>query len=832
MTSPTLNLKSRGLYTHPSPLSAPKGAALIADNLVIDREDTTETRRGLKQAGNSFTLTGSDKINKLFNYNSRLIASYASKLAYDSDGSLTWVDYSGTYDPPTGANRIQSAQANKNFYFTTDAGIKKLDAYNGTVGMAGMYKGLDGSGALNATPTWFATNAQVAYRVVFGIQDANKNKILGSPSQRIIVANTSGSSQGVDLTFTLPSGITTSHFYQIYRSGQSASSSDEPNDELQLIVEKSPSSAEVTALSVTYTDATPDSLRGATLYTSPSQQGILQANEAPPLARDIATYKNQALYANTLTKHRLNITLISAGGSGLVADDTITIAGVTYTAKGTETVASAQFKVTTSGTAAENIDATAKSLIRVINQYTGNTLVYAYYLTGFADLPGQILIEERGVGGSQFVAISSRGSAFSPTIPSSGSTYSSSNDSAPNRVYVAKPGQPEAVPILSYVEAGSALKNIVRIVALRNSVFLLKEDGIFRITGETISDFRVSLFDATTIIKCQESAVSFNNQVVCFSTRGLVTISDAGVAIISRPIERTLLTISSSQYTNFDDASFGVSYESDSKYVFSTVSETDDTVATQEFVWNSITDTFTRWDKSVTCGIVGESDNKLYFGSGVSGVNKVYQERKDYASTDYADEEYSVNITYVDGLTITLADVTSLEAGMSLVQFKGTNPIRASIITAVDSGNSQITVTDTFSWAIGTATVYAPISISYQPVPIDKGNPTVLHHWASFYLLFSNAQFDSITVAFTSNANVGPETVVLNPFLPGWGDVPWGDEDWGGTIPDIQPIRTLVTRESAVSNWLNVKITQAQALTSFALIGLAAYEDSDADANR
>lgn len=827
-----LDLKARGLYTHQSPLTSPQGALLIADNVVIDREDTTETRRGLKQKGTSLTLGVGEKINKFFNYNSRLLVSYGSKMAYDSDGSLTWSDYSGTYVAPTGAKRIRSAQANKNFYFTTNAGIKKLDAYNGAVKMAGMYKGLDGSGALNGSGSWFTTNAQVAYRIVFGIKDANNNKIIGAPSQRIIVANSSGSSKGVDLTFTLPSGITTSHFYQVYRSGLSATSSDEPNDEVQLIVENSPTAGEVTALSVTYSDLTPDSLRGASLYTNPSQQGILQANEPPPLAQDIATYKNQTLYANTITKHRLNITLISTGGTGFVIGDTITIAGVVYTGAAAENVALNEFQVFTAGTPAANIDNTARSLIKIINQSASNTTVYAYYLTGFADLPGQILIEERGLGGAQFVAISSRGSAFSPPIPSSGTAYASSNDTSPNRVYISKVGQPEAVPLLNYIDAGSALKNIIRIISLRNSVFILKEDGIFRITGETINDFRISLFDATTTIKCQESAVSFNNQVICFADQGLVTISDSGVAIVSRAIERTLVRLSTSQYTNFDEASFGISYESERKYLFCTVSETDDTIATQQFVYNSLTNTFTRWDREITCGIVSEANDKLTLGSGTTGINKAYEERKDFASTDYADEEYAVNITFVDGLNITLDTVTGLEVGMSLVQFKDDNPIRASIITAINTSTKIVTVTDRFSWPPGPAVVYTPIETTIQPVPIHGGNPATLHHWDSFYFLFSGAQFDSFTVAFTSNFNVGEETVVLNPYLPGWGDVPWGDEDWGGTIPNIQPIITSVPRESAESNWLNVKMTQAQALTAFALVGLAAYHVPVGDAQR
>ena len=127
----------------------------------------------------------------------------------------------------------------------------------------------------------------------------------------------------MDLTFTVPAGVTTSHFYQIYRSGASATAADEANDELQLVIEKNPTSSEISALSVTVTDNVPDALRGATLYTSPSQQGIAASNDAPPLCKDMTTFKGHALYANTETRQRYVVNLIAVGSDDLnYYDDT------------------------------------------------------------------------------------------------------------------------------------------------------------------------------------------------------------------------------------------------------------------------------------------------------------------------------------------------------------------------------------------------------------------------------------------------------------------------------------------------------------------------------
>jgi len=808
-------LEAKGVRTHPNPLKLPAGSLLVGQNIVIDREDVIELRRGSKLYG---VLAD---IKKLFNYQNRILAHAGSAMYYDSDNAGTMTGLTGTFDAPTGANRIRSMEANKNFYFTSATGVKKMDVYNSTPGRAGMYKALGGTGATTGGSGYMANNTQVAYRIVWGITDANSNKIIGAPSQRIIVINNSGGTRDVALTFDIPSGITVNHIFQIYRSAQSTGVAVEPSDELQLIVERAPTAGEVAAFSASYTDATPDNLRGAALYTNPSQQGIAEANDEPPLAKDICVFKGSTIYANVISKHRMYITLIAAGGSGLVNDDTVAIAGTVYTGKATETPASGQFKVSTGGTAAQNIEDTAKSLVKVINQYATNTLVYAYYVSGYQDLPGQILIEERSIGGAVFYALSSRGSAFSPNLPASGTTYQSTNDIQQSYVAISKPGQPEAVPLKNYFPVGSGAAAILRIIALRDSAFILKEDGIYRITGESVDDFRIEEFDRTTILTCQESAVPLNNQVYAWTTQGIVAISEGGTRIMSRPIELTLLQISTGNYVNFDSASFGIGYESDRKYAFATVTGTADTYTKRVYVYNFLTETWTWWDFNLSCGLVSKRDNKLYLGDAALGYLR--QERKDYRITDYADREIALNILSSSGTTIELADTTGLVAGWSVAQFSGTIVVRDSVIEEVVDG-SHVRVADTLNWESGTATAYEPIEAIMTWAPLHGNMPAVMKHFQDQVAIFSNANFDSLEFSYTSNVSIVSEAVELIPKggAP-WGLFPWGEAEWGGGTPQLQPIRTLVPKEKARCHWLNLSATHNQALTTFALSGLTLF---------
>jgi hypothetical protein len=808
-----IQLDAKGLFTNPNDLSkVPPGALLDATNIVIDRDGIMEQRRGVKAYGVAVSL-GSDVVDSMHLYQNRLILHYGSTFALDGDGAGgSWPAYTGSYGIPTGAYAVRSVQSNKNVYFSTSSGIVKLDSISGTLKAAGVPQGLDGSGSTTGSG-WFTNSTQVAYRVVFGYVDANNNTILGAPSGRIIVANNSGGATNVSLTFTLPSGLTTSYFYQVYRSPLSVDLSTTPTDECQLILQSNLTAGNILAGTVTLTDSVPDALKGATIYTATSQQGISQSNYQPPVSVDMTAFKGFVFYANCKFKQTISLSLLSVGGAnGIVANDTITIAGTAYTAKASENAAAAQFLCDSSGTPSANIDNTARSLVHVINTYASNTTVYAYYVSGFNDLPGQILIQERGIGAATFTMSVSRASAW--YFPSGTST----NESKPGSVFVAKYEQPEAVPIVNELPIGSADKSVLRIIALRNSVFVFKEDGVFRITGDDLSSFASTPWDTTVVLRAPEAAVLLNNQIYAFTTQGEIAVSETGSAIVSRPIEKTLLQLSASQFTTFDAVTFAIGYESDRKYILNTVESVSDTASPQSYVFNYITNTQTRWTfpYKISAGILNTHDNKLYVASADPTSKFIYQERKSFTETDYADNEFAVTITSSTGKTVNVNDTSSLLVDDSLSQ-----GIQRSVITAIISA-TQVTVEDTITWAAGAATVYRPTTVSVEWAPVHGGNPTVTKLFKEFLFYFSIPDFNHITVAFNSNFSQGFESVTLTPITSSnYGTEPFGTGTFGGGYGDTQPIRTWAPMEKCRANWVGIKMTKKQALTTFALDGIS-----------
>ncbi len=318
-------------------------------------------------------------------------------------------------------------------------------------------------------------------------------------------------------------------------------------------------------------------------------------------------------------------------------------------------------------TTAQQLEQIAKSLQRVVNEQ--DTLVYAYYSSGFNDVPGQLIFENRNVVGAAFSFISSEGSQFNPTLPattSTGNQVTSNNEVRPNRVHYSKFQQPEAFPLANYIDIGPKDREIKRIIALRDSLFVFKEDGIYRLSGD-VAPFTVAPFDFSAQVLAPDTAVVLNNQIYALSTQGVVVVTDTGVSVISRPIENLLLKVIKQGF-NYKTVSFGVSYESDRSYLLWVPTVQNDTVATQCFRYNTFTNTWTRWNNAKTCGLVNFADDKLYLGAG--DINSIEKERKTLTRIDHADRQYNLQIG-LDGVIdneLNLNSVSQVAVGDVLVQ--------------------------------------------------------------------------------------------------------------------------------------------------------------------
>lgn len=295
-------------------------------------------------------------------------------------------------------------------------------------------------------------------------------------------------------------------------------------------------------------------------------------------------------------------------------------------------------------------------------------------------------------------------------------TAFSQNEVMPNRIYYSKLQQPESVPDVNYIDVGEETKAILRIIPIRDSLFILKEDGLYRISGE-VAPFTLSLFDSSYICVAADSASISNNLIYSWTTQGISSISESGtVPSISRPIDISILPLATPNYPNFNTATWGVGYESDNSYLVFTVSDTTDIEATICYRYSTLTNSWTTYDKTDTCGIVNPADDRLYLGAG--DTNYLEQERKTFTRLDYADRELDTTLSannYLNtGLTLALDSVTGYAVGDVVYQEQTVSIFNFNSLLEkldLDPGVAAVNITNITTGTLITITTAIPHSL-------------------------------------------------------------------------------------------------------------------------
>lgn len=245
----------------------------------------------------------------------------------------------------------------------------------------------------------------------------------------------------------------------------------------------------------------------------------------------------------------------------------------------------------------------------------------------------------------------------------------SDNNVNPNRLYFSKLSQPEAVPLVNYIDIGPKDKEIYRILALRDNLFVLKQDGVYVVSGDSaLTGFSVRLLDNSACLIAPDTAVVLNNLIYMLSGQGVVTVSETGVSIISRNIEDQISKVTTFGY-DYLYTSFGVSYETDRAYLLWLPTRKSDTVATQCYRYNTLTNAWTRWTLTSKCGVVNfGGKDLLHVGSGVRSY--ILQERKTGDRTDYADRDFIRQLAQdaINDLEIAISSVSEVEVGDAFYQ--------------------------------------------------------------------------------------------------------------------------------------------------------------------
>lgn len=563
----------------------------------------------------------------------------------------------------------------------------------------------------------------------------------------------------------------------------------------------------------------PSKLASADYITVGTQSYIFRGNAAnEPVGNERRTADVAARVANVVTVTKVNhgfltgdvINVISSTLAPAVATGQKTITGVaantfTFADTGANSAGTLEYEglsdvlgkrlvkliqITASPivTLSESIAQTAKYLVKAFDR-NPNATVYAQYASSVTDSPGKIFLIAKDVNAVTFAATASSslaGTAFVPTLPTSGTTVSDTQDLGPNQILVSKLNEPEAVPLFNSFLVGSASAAILRIAALRDSLIILKEDGVFRLNGDSITNFTVTALDNTVICKAADSVVVLNNSVYAFSNQGVVQITDTGVRIASRAIEPFVTAVTGN--ANIAAYTSAVAYESERFYLLSTLApNSNSTVADIVYCYNYLTESWTTWSKEdvvFSQGYVSSFDDKLYVIRADS-TNSQTKERKDQTKIDFTGQEYCVpvivavvsNASATSGSTdVTVSSstahglvvndvvtITRTDATLALAYGGGATDVNGlRVVTSVGSDTQFTFSADSVATANITGSLYYEQGISESNITVSVtaglnlvvATTAVPHNLVSTNLITVHSLSSAIAAAFTAATDI------------------------------------------------------------------------------
>ena len=901
----------KGLFLSPNSFSlVPPGAMEIASNVVIRSDGIISKRHGFSLLTAAASLTNPVGI---LEYSSSLFILHNSVIASlnTTSGALTPLSGTVTLDS---SYSPRSAQLNGNLYLTGQSKIYKVESASLPVLSSGIPPGLDVSISLSTNAGILTPNKTTGYRVVFGRQDANSNKITGAPSELTTITNsyrsttatyssssftvtvtstshglatndqvviagatdancngtwtvtvtgantftytsitapttTTGSlSWGIyrkpTLEITVPVGLTTEHFYQIYRASEVTSGSSVVED-LQNIYEANLSSGEVTAGKITFVDSIAELFKGGYLYTNPSQSGITSANFEPPIAKDLCAFKECLFLADIEGKAFKTFNLVSAVATDLAGGDYVTVTQSAVTKRyvatttaptpgATGTISSTNwdygtvdsngysyFLVTSPGgsvSVATSIESTCKSLCKAINRHS-TASVYAYYTSSATEAPGAFKLVSK-VSGTAFTISGSQAAAASkPFLPDLDSvSVNSEEDEEQASVAFSKLQQPESFPLGNRLRVGAQSSPIRRIIPLQDAVIVLKrDDGVWKITGDSPSNFTVSQVDATLKCVASDSVVTLNNQVYMLSNQGVVAISEQGAQVISRQIENVIQPILGSAYVDIETSA--VAYESERSLYLSTINPSS-TVADVVYVYNLTTNAWTTSTETFYYGNVYFSDDKLYL---IAQDESLLKERKSFDKTDYCDRSYACTIHSVPSTTTAQLNITSapsISVGDCFIKTGSTSINRITSIDANTSPYPTVTFASPHGLAVSdTGTYYSSIESVVKLAPVTMGDVNVWKQFSEFKVSLRNSSCSKLTFSFFNDNGIASDSVEWlsqNTSGAGW-NYNWGS-DWDGastssiaSTQSSEAIRTYIPMQQSRGTFLQAQLVHLSA---------------------
>jgi len=392
---------------------------------------------------------------------------------------------------------------------------------------------------------------------------------------------------------------------------------------------------------------------------------------------------------------------------------------------------------------------------------------------------------------------------------------SSAADADRSRVMWSKTLQPEAVPRLNFQDIGAWREPVLRMVPTRDSLFVLKADGVWRITGESPETLRVEEFDRTIQLIHRRAADLYDNQVWAWTSNGIVAISEAGAQRMSEPAigvaladsQENIITLGLSAPPGGVFITGCTNQECVLVGVPSSTATGANATAEYIYAYEGKTGAWVRWTPLTNIdwrGAVEHVGRMVLVGEANEDASLMYQD------DDNSDAEAAVTVTLASATQATILELGSTGVGHRITQ--------GSVVAWLTAALGSAAYTTTAELSNDAATAAAPMTcvVEWNASP----TPGTMSHWRQM-----RGQFSSISLVwrvrfgFTSE-RVQSESEVYQDFTS------------PQTEQGVTALRMYVTRAQARCARLRPRITIASAGQSWLLNGITLTFEPMRDGNR
>lgn len=424
----------------------------------------------------------------------------------------------------------------------------------------------------------------------------------------------------------------------------------------------------------------------------------------------------------------------------------------------------------------------------------------------------RLVFERRDLSDTPFTLVSLvNTTAFVGSSFSENGVATSSADGGAAHLWWSKTLEPDSVPLGASAPVGEETKEILRILPTRDSLFVLKDDGVWRVSnvGDDIQDIRIDPYDTSLQLIHPNAACVMNNRIWAWTNRGLVSFNESGIIDFDTPVRDI-----------FEEAGRAVLHGGDAGYLYVAANESDNEIVVSMpdgerlYVFNTDTSAWAEWRRVIDGTVTKTRDAVQTFLSStnqghfyLAGDAATYVLHEDPDNGDSLGlEVYDAllgggTIDSVSGNTIVLASPDTIPAGTYI--FKVGETSTATRVTEDVTASVNVPVEDATGFEASDM-INGRVSYEFEYAFTDRfgGDPSIMKHYRESAILYEAG---------------GPPVTVQ--FYGQYGDTSGNPLSLLEAVdPDSQQ-RAGVGREAARGNRLVMNVSGARAAYDWRLLG-------------